>query len=52
MRIRLMSLFLLWVIPICHVHGQKVKPFVKGGLTIALFDGPAASHEDVGHVVY
>ncbi len=49
MRIRLMSLFLLWVIPICHVHGQKVKPFVKGGLTIALFDGPHASHEDVGH---
>ena len=32
------------------VVGQEIHPFVKGGLTIGLFDGFAASKEDVGHM--
>lgn len=32
------------------IVGQEIHPFVKGGLTIGLFDGFAASKEDVGHM--
>lgn len=41
---------LLCIWATCQVEGQKLEPFVKGGLTIGLFDGTAASNEDVGHI--
>lgn len=41
---------LLCIWATCQVKGQKLEPFVTGGLTISLFDGTAASDEDVGHV--
>lgn len=49
MRVRLTVALLLCALAVCQVWGQKIEPFVKGGLTIALFDGTAASDEDVGH---
>ena len=50
MKMRLAVLVLFSTLSVYHVWGQKVGPFVKGGLTIGLFDGTAASDEDVGHI--
>ena len=50
MKNRLTVILLLSTLSAYHVWGQKMEPFVKGGLTIGLFDGIAASDEDVGHI--
>ena len=50
MKIRLAVTLLFFALSVYHTWGQKVEPFVKGGLTIGLFDGTAASDEDVGHI--
>jgi len=50
MNMRLLLLSLLCVLSAYPLKGQEMTPFVKGGLTIGLFDGTAASDEDVGHV--
>lgn len=49
MRNRL-TVALLCALFACYARAQEMEPFVKGGLTIGLFDGTAASDEDVGHV--
>lgn len=49
MKMRLAVVLLFSALSACHAWGQKIEPFVKGGLTIGYFDGPAASNEDVGH---
>lgn len=50
MKIRLIASLLFVALSASHAWGQKIEPFVKGGLTISLFDGPAASDEDVGNI--
>lgn len=50
MKKRLAVTLLFFALSVYHTWGQKVEPFVKGGLTIGLFDGTAASDEDVGHI--
>lgn len=50
MNMRLLLLSLLCVLSAYPLKGQEMNPFVKGGLTIGLFDGTAASDEDVGRV--
>ena len=47
---QLLLLSLLCVLSFYHARGQKIEPFIKGGLTIGLFDGTAASDEDAGHI--
>lgn len=49
MTFRLAVASLLCALTVCQAWGQKMEPFVKGGLTIGLFDGIASSDEDVGH---
>ena len=49
MKTRLAVILLLSTLFVYHAWGQKMDPFVKGGVTIGLFDGTAASDEDVGH---
>ena len=50
MKTHLAVTLLLCALTICHAQAQKMEPFVKGGLTIGLFDGTAASDNDVGHL--
>lgn len=49
MKTRLAVILLFFTLFVYHARGQKMDPFVKGGVTIGLFDGTAASDEDVGH---
>ena len=49
MSTRIFVILIVCVLPTFKAVGQKVRPFVKGGLTIGLFDGTAASDEDYGH---
>lgn len=50
MKTHLAVTLLLCALTVCHAQAQKMEPFVKGGLTIGLFDGTAASDDDVGHL--
>ena len=50
MKTRLAVILLLSTLFVYHAWGQKMDPFVKGGVAIGLFDGTAASDEDVGHI--
>ena len=45
---RIVTLLLVALL-VNYAWGQKMEPFVKGGLTISFFDGTAPSYEDVGH---
>ena len=47
---QLLFLCLFYVLSSYNAKGQGMEPFIKGGLTIGLFDGPAASGDDVGHI--
>lgn len=49
MKLRLAFILLFSTLSVHHAWGQKIEPFVKGGLTLGLFDGTAASDEDVMH---
>jgi hypothetical protein len=49
MKTHLAVTLLLCVLAAYQAWGQKIEPFVKGGLTIGFFDGTAASDEDMGH---
>jgi hypothetical protein len=50
MKLRLAVILLFSTLSTYHAWGQKIEPLVKGGLTLGLFDGIAASDEDVFHV--
>ena len=49
MKTRLIVVLLFSTLSIFNAWGQNIEPFVKGGVTFGLFDGTAASNEDVGH---
>ena len=49
MKVRLILFSLLSFMATCQITGQQLKPFVKGGLTIGLFEGTDASNESAGH---
>ena len=50
MNMRVVFMSLLCAFVVCHAKGQRLEPFVKGGLTIGLFDdSPPLREKDVGH---
>lgn len=47
MKARLLFICLLSALFTCHVKGQVLKPFIRGGLTNSWFDSPGATEESV-----
>ena len=43
MKARLLFICLLSALFTCHVKGQVLKPFIRGGLTSSWFDSPGAT---------
>jgi hypothetical protein len=50
MNTRLLTILFACVLYAYDAKGQDIRPFVKGGVTIGLFDGTAACNEDIGHI--